>query len=407
MFKLVAVSFFLSSFFFIRTSSASGKVKPGIDVLAENPIIIKGKKIGIITNHTAFNSGMLSTADIISGIPGTTVVALYAPEHGFRGGKTGFIDDHKNGKTGIRVFSLHGKTRSPTDEMLNGIDILIFDIQDIGARSYTYISTMKNCMEAAARHEMPFVVLDRPNPLGGLLVDGPVLDMKFASFIGPGPVAYIHGMTAGELALFFNSELGINCNLKIVPMEGWRRDMRWKDTGLVWSPTSPHIPEPDTPLFYAATGILGELPLVNIGVGYTLPFKIVGAPWINAEDITARLNGKNLPGVYFQPFYFTPFYRHYKDKFCEGFRIIITDANSFRPVETGYHIIETLLKLYPEEFNLGKISKYCEGMFNQANGTDRILRMFKKNASAQEIIESYEKELEIFMKKRKKYLIYE
>jgi uncharacterized protein YbbC (DUF1343 family) len=266
---------------------------------------------------------------------------------------------------------------------------------------------MKNSMKEAAKHRIPFIVLDRPNPLGGELVDGPVLDMNFESFIGAGPVAYVHGMTVGELALFFNGELEMGCELTVVPMEGWKRSMRWQDTGLEWMPTSPHIPEPDTPLFYAATSMLGELPLVSVGVGYTLPFKVVGAPWIDAGKIAGRLNAKKLPGVHFQPFHFTPFYRHYKDEFCGGFRILVSDKKGFRPVSTGYHIIETLIDMYPEEFDTGKLSRYHESMFNQANGTDRILDMFRGKLPAADIIESCEGEIAAFKEKREKYLLYE
>lgn len=406
-FKTVFFTVLLSSLFYGCAAEEAGRIKPGIEVFAENPPdMLSGKKAGIITNHTALNSKMQSSADIICKIPGVEVAALFSPEHGIRGGEIGFIGDRQD-KKGLKIFSLHGETKSPTAEMLKNIDILIFDMQDIGVRSYTFISTMKNSMQAAAKNNIAFIVLDRPNPLGGKLIDGPVLDMKFSSFIGAGPVAYIHGMTAGELALFFNKELGINCDLTVIPMEGWKRDMRWQDTKLAWTPTSPHIPEADTPLFYAATSMLGELPFISVGVGYTLPFKIVGAPWIDSDDINGRLNGKQLPGVYFQPFHFTPFYSHYKEQFCKGFKIIITDEKAFRPVAAGYHIIETLIDMYPENFNLETLPKYNESMFNQSNGTDRILKMLKAKTAAQEIIESYKAGLADFAEKRKKYLLYD
>ena len=384
------------------------RVMTGIEVLeSRNPGFIKGRKIGIVTNKTTLDSRMRTTVEVLAAMKDTRVAAIYSPEHGFTGGRTGDVEDQSDSLTGIRIFSLHGKTRRPTGKMLEGIDMLVFDMQDIGVRSYTYASTMKNCMEEAARRSIPFVVLDRPNPLGGLLVDGPVLDMGFSSFIGPGPVAYVHGMTMGELAGYFNTELGINCKLTVVPMEGWKRWMRWQDTGLTWTPTSPNIPESDTPLFYATTGILGELPLVSIGVGYTLPFKIFGAPWIDPDRISKKLNSMKLPGVFFQPFYFTPRYHHFKDTFCGGSRIIITDENSFRPVETGYHVIGTLISMYPDNFDLSKISGYAEGMFNQANGTDLVLKMFREGKPAEEIVHGYQQGLESFMEQRKKYLLYE
>ncbi len=402
---LLVFLFIISSFSFIYSENI---VKTGLDVIKENPPdIIKGKNIGLITNYTAVDNEMRSALDVISSLKNVNIVAAYSPEHGFTGGKMGHIDNSEDKKRGIRIFSLHGNTKIPTKEMLKGVDLLIFDIQDIGVRSYTYISTMKNCMVVAAKNRIPFVVLDRPNPLGGIVVDGPVLDMSFASFIGAGPIAYVHGMTIGEIALFLNTELKIKCNLTVVPMVGWERRMDWQDTKLNWIPTSPHIPESDTPLFYATTGILGETPLVNIGVGYTLPFKIVGAPWIDAELITQKLNEKNLPGVSFHPFYFTPFYHHYNKDFCQGFKIIVTNKDVFMPVSTGYHIIETLIKLYPEDFKIGQLSNNIVKMFNQANGTDRVLKMLLNKDSAEMIIKSYEPKLTSFKEKRKKYLLYQ
>ena len=387
-------------------SGFSGNIKSGIDILAEKQYsIIKGKKVGLITNPTGIDTNLCSSIDVISHIPDVKLVAIFGPEHGLKGGKMGTIDE--DGKGDIKVFSLYGNTRRPTAEMLEGIDVLIFDIQDIGARSYTYISTMRYCMEEAAKNNIPFIVLDRPNPLGGLLVDGPVLDKRFESFVGSAPLAYIYGMTAGEVALFMNKELNINCNLTVIKMEGWKRDMLWEDTGLLWAPTSPHIPEPDTPFFYPVTGIVGELGIVNTGVGYTLPFKLVGAPWIDAEKITSYLNKKNLPGVYFHPFHFTPFYGIYKGEECNGFRIIIRDKKNYRPVETGYHIIEALLTLYPERFNFKIPAPKNIDMFDRANGTDTIRKQFQSGIKAEEIVKSYEPQLKEFIEKRKKYLLYE
>jgi len=387
-------------------SGFSGNIKPGIDILAEKQYsIIKGKKVGLITNPTGIDTNLCSSIDVISHIPDVKLVAIFGPEHGLKGGKMGTIDE--DGKGDIKVFSLYGNTRRPTAEMLEGIDVLIFDIQDIGARSYTYISTMRYCMEEAAKNNIPFIVLDRPNPLGGLLVDGPVLDKKFESFVGSAPLPYVHGMTAGEVALFMNKELNINCNLTVIKMEGWKRDMLWEDTGLLWTPTSPHIPEPDTPFFYPVTGIVGELGIVNTGVGYTLPFKLVGAPWIDAEKITSYLNKKNLPGVYFHPFHFTPFYGIYKGEECNGFRIIIRDKKNYRPVETGYHIIEALLTLYPEKFNFKIPAPGNIDMFDRVNGTDTIRKQFQSGIKAEEIVKSYQGELKEFIEKRKKYLLYE
>ncbi|MCX8081891.1 MAG: DUF1343 domain-containing protein [bacterium] len=378
-------------------------VKLGVDILSHT--LLQGKKVGLITNQTGMDSNLIPSVEIISRLPDVKLVALFGPEHGFKGGRMGIITGEGEEK-GIKVFSLYGATRRPTAEMLKGIDVLIFDIQDVGARSYTYISTMRYCMEEVAKNNIQFVVLDRPNPLGGLLVDGPVLDMNFESFVGSAPIPYVHGMTVGEIALFLNKELNINCNLTVIKMEGWKREMLWEDTGLIWIPTSPHIPEPDTPFFYPITGILGELGLVNVGVGYTLPFKLVGAPWIDAEKITSYLNNKKLSGVYFQTFHFTPFYGLYNGQECNGFRIIITDKRKYKPVEICYHIIEALLKLYPEKFNFSAASPSNIDMFDKVNGSDKIRKLVQRGAKAEEIVNSYQSSLKEFIEKRKKYLLY-
>ncbi|MCM8760203.1 MAG: DUF1343 domain-containing protein, partial [Candidatus Omnitrophica bacterium] len=233
---------FLLITFCTAGTNSDRPVRVGIDILAEQHTILKGKKVGLITNQTGLSSKFVSSTDINSQLPDVKLVALFGPEHGFKGGRMGTILEDGKEKD-IKVFSLYGNTRRPTPGMLKGIDMLIFDIQDIGARSYTYISTMRYCMEEAAKYDIEFLVLDRPNPLGGLLVDGPLLDKNFESFVGSAPIPYVHGMTIGEIALFINKELNINCKLTVIKMDGWKREMLWEDTGLPWTPTSPHIPE--------------------------------------------------------------------------------------------------------------------------------------------------------------------
>ena len=380
----------------------------GVEVLVEKRLdLIKGKKVGLITNRSGMDSRLNSSIDLIYGLPDVKLVALYAPEHGIRGGLMGEVENEIDRKTGIPVFSLYGKTRRPTRQMLKDVEVLLFDIQDIGSRSYTYITTLKYCMEEAAKERIPIIILDRPNPVNGLLIDGPVLNPEFESFIGAGPLAYLHGMTIGEVGRYWNEELQINCELEVVLMEGWSRSMSWRDTGLVWTPTSPHIPEMDTVWFYPVTGILGELSVASVGVGYTLPFKIVGAPWMDAEKVSEELNKRQIPGVYFQPFSFVPFYGKFKGEPCNGFRIIIQDETAFRPVATGYHIIDVLLKLYPGNFNfsLPEVRKRIAS-FDKANGTDKIRLMFEKGIPAEDIIRSYQAELNEFRGKRQRYLLY-
>lgn len=398
--------FNLIIFTFPQQNIKNPNLKLGIEVLAEkNFSILKDKNVGLITNITGVDSKLNSSIDIIASLPNVKLVALFGPEHGLKGGKMGAVEDSdlKN----LKIFSLYGKTRRPTEEMLKGIDILIFDIQDIGVRSYTYISTMKYCMEESAKSNIKFIVLDRPNPLGGNLVDGPVLDINFMSFVGCAPIPYVYGMTIGEIALFLNEELNIKCNLEVIKMENYKRNMLWEDTGLIWTPTSPHIPEPDTPFFYPITGIIGELGIVSVGVGYTLPFKIIGAPWINGEKVAEILNNKKLNGVYFQPFYFTPFYGLFKDQECNGFRIIIKDKRNYKPVEICYHILEVLFNLYPEKFDFKKLPPSKIDMFDKVNGTDSVRIKIQNNEPAEEIINFYRKSLNEFIEKRKKYLLYE
>jgi len=403
---LIAIAFTALSRLAVGDDTVRPCVKLGIEVLAEKEAgTLKGKKVGLITNPTGVDGRLRSTIDIIYSMPGTRLTALFAPEHGIRGGVMGYVKDERDEKTGLPVFTV--QSTGPAGESLNGLDILVFDMQDIGARSYTYITTMKKCMVSAAKHKIPFVVLDRPNPMGGLTVDGPVLDMQFQSDIGAGPLAYVHGMTVGEVAGFLNRELGINCDLKVIKMEGWKRSMLWEDTGLTWLPTSPHIPEPDTPFFYPITGIMGELSLVSVGVGYTLPFKIVGAPWMDAEKMSAVLNARNLPGVHFQPFHFKPFYGLYRDESCHGFRIIITDRRNYRPAATGYHIMDALMTTCPGKFNFSIPKPGNTAMFDKANGTDIIRKQFQSGMKAEEIIAAYQQALKEFIEKREKYLLYE
>ncbi len=382
----------------------------GCEVLVQEKLdLIKGKRVGLITNLTGVDSHLRYTVDVLASIPDVNLTTLFGPEHGIRGGEYAgdTVDSQVDSKTGIQIYSLYGKVSRPTKEMLKNVDVLLFEIQDIGSRSYTYISTMERCMESAKEHSVKFIVLDRPNPCTGLIVDGPVLDPAFKSGIGIGPIAYMHGMTIGELAMYFNKEFDINCDLEVVKMKGWKRDMTWKDTELFWIPTSPHIPEPDTPFYYPITGIFGETPLVNIGVGYTLPFKLVGAPWMDGEEVAKALNERNLSGVYFYPANFKPYYLHYKDEMCSGFQIIVTDTKDIKPVVVAYNIMEVLMKMYPENFNfeLEGVKKRIS-MFDKANGTDKIRKMLVEGASAKEIVESYQDDLNEFIKKREKYLLY-
>ena len=352
----------------------TSNIKLGVDVFfSENHVsLLKDKTIGIITNQTGVDSSLCSTVDrFFSQAKDYSIKALFSPEHGIEGKRKAGENIEDSSYKGIPVYSLHGKTRRPTKEMLSGIDVLIFDIQDIGSRSYTYASTLFYAIEEAKKNNIEMIVLDRPNPINGVMVDGPMLDEKFRSFLGYVNIAYCHGMTIGELAKFFNEEYSIGCKLTVIPMKGWKRSMSFKDTGLHWVPTSPNIPEGDTPWFYPSTGIMGELKILNIGIGFTLPFKILGAPWLDGNAFSEKLNSQNMPGVKFIPFNFRPHYGLYKEEDCSGVKIIITDNEKYRPVATQYLILGMLKSLYPkiviEKMEASKVGKE---LFDKVNGTD-------------------------------------
>jgi len=389
-------------------------VKTGIDVLVEtNFASLAGKRVGLITNPTGVSNTLISTVDIFARTKQFKLVALFGPEHGVRGDVAagGHVDSYIDSATGIPVYSLYGKTQKPTPEMLKGVDVLVYDIQDIGSRSYTYINTMAVAMEAAAENNIDFVVLDRPNPLTGNRIEGNILDKKYKSFVGMFPIPYVYGMTCGELATLLNAEgwlsTGKACKLTVITMKGWNRSMWWEDTGLEWVPTSPHIPNSATALFYAATGILGELDGVSIGVGYTLPFQLIGAPWIDASRFAQALNAKKIAGVYFRPISYRPFYAVMQGKQVNGVQIYILDRKKVNLVNIQLHIIQVMNELYPAKsiFALSDASR--NDMFDKVMGTDAVRLALEKKTPVEEIVSQWNKDIESFKLIRKKYLLYE
>ena len=391
----------------------AANISLGVDLFFNEGIVheLKGKRIGLVTNHTGVNSQMQSTIDLfLEHASLLKLVALFSPEHGLHGHAYAYEDvEEKKGPNGIPVYNLHGKTRRPTAQMLKGIDVLIYDIQDIGCRSYTYTTTLYYVMEEAAKLKIPVIVLDRPNPINGLIVDGPMLQKNWRSYIGYINIPYCHGMTIGELACFFNDTYKIGCSLKIIRMKGWKRSMNFADTGLIWIPTSPYIPESDTPHFFASTGLLGELSLVNIGIGYTMPFKLVGAPWIHAREFAEKLNEQKLPGVHFLPFHYRPFYGIHQGKDCQGVMITITNSKSYRPVSTQYMILGILKNLYPKQIlaRLDTIEPSKKDLFCKACGNDAMLNMLRdEKYVAWKLILFQKEEREQFLIERKKFLLY-
>ncbi len=390
-----------------------GKVELGIDRFFKEggASALKGKKVALLINHTSRDGDLRSTEELfLQHQDGYEIVALFSPEHGLSGlfHAEEQVADMKSHK-GLHCYSLFGKHRRPTPAMLKGVDVVICDLQDIGVRSYTYASTLFYVMEEAAKHGIEVIVLDRPNPLGGLLIDGPMLEEPYRSFIGYVNVPYCHGLTIGELARLFNGEYHVKCKLKVVKMKGWERSMTFEETKLPWIPTSPNIPEPDSPLFYASTGILGVLNFVNIGGGINLPYKIVGATWIDGEEFALKLNEQKLPGVTFAPFHYRPFFGAMKGKDCHGVKIIIRDRSVYRPLMVQYMLIGVLKSLYPKRFdemvkNLKKVEKE---LFCKANGNGFMLDLLGKELYvAWPLIGYQENERQKYLIVRSKYMLY-
>ena len=395
-------------------NSLSAQVKPGIEVLRDERFkALEGKRVGLITNPTGVDRNLKSTADILYEAPNVKLVALYGPEHGIRGDVTagGSVDDATDPQTGLPVYSLYGKNKKPSPEILQGIDVLVYDIQDIGCRSYTYISTLGLAMEAAAENGIEFLVLDRPNPLGGEKFEGsPNIEPNLISFVGQFPITYVHGFTAGELAGFLNNEgllkNGIHCNLKVIKMKGWKRKMNFKATGLPWVISSPHIPRSETAYFYAISGILGELYSFNIGVGYTLPFELFAAEWIDAEKLAARLNSLNIPGAAFRPIHYKPYYGAQKDVYLHGVQTYITDVDKIPLTLIQFYVLQECHRLHPEK----NVFDMCEpsrlNMFDKVCGTSQIREAFSQNFTVESIKGIWNRDVDIFREKAKKYFLY-
>jgi uncharacterized protein YbbC (DUF1343 family) len=394
----------------VRPLLGERAVRTGLEILIKSDFEpLRGKRVGLITNPTGVDSKLRATIDILHRAQNLKLVALYGPEHGVRGDAAAgaSVANAKDPTTGLPAFSLYGKTRKPTAEMLRGVDVLVFDIQDIGARSYTYISTLGLCMEAAAENGIPFVVLDRPNPCGGDRVEGNIPAPAFRSFVSKYPIPYTHGLTVGELAQMIAGEGwlpgGKTCDLTVVPMEGWRRTMTWDETRLPWVPTSPHIPHPNTSLYYVATGIVGEQPTLNIGVGYTLPFELAGAPGLSAQRFAEELNRRKLNGVFFRPIFFKPFYAAYQGQVCGGVQIYFTDPRVAPLARINFELMDAARRLNP------KLQFFPPGraeMFDKICGTDQVRKMFQAGKSASEIWSAWNADSERFREKRKPYLLY-
>jgi uncharacterized protein YbbC (DUF1343 family)/CubicO group peptidase (beta-lactamase class C family) len=370
----------------------------GVDVLARRSFReLRDKRVGLVTNHTGRSKSGVSTIDLLFGAPGVELVALFSPEHGIRGAVDAEVSDSKDEKTGLPIFSLYGKSRRPTAESLSGVEVLVYDIQDIGTRYYTYISTLGLLLEAAKENHIPVVVLDRPNPINGLAVAGPVRDADFASFIAHHALPVRHGMTVGELARLFNAERSIGADLTVIPCEGWRRADTYDRSGLEWVNPSPNMRSLTEALLYPGVGLL-EASNLATGRGTDTPFERLGAPWIDDRAFARALNELNLPGVRFVPVRFTPTERQYKGLECKGVQVTITDWSTFEPVDLGVSIAVTLRGLYPRQWEPNGFLK----MLADRDAYEALLAGGDLNA----IRSTWDGELADFLKVRAKYLIY-
>lgn len=392
--------------------NASEKTLTGLDQVNEFQHFFQGKRIGIITNHTAYNSKGEHISDIFLAMPDVQVTAFFGPEHGIRGKADAGekIDDQTDPISDIPIYSLYGKTRKPNEEMLANVDVLVFDIQDVGARFYTYIYTMAYGMQAAAEQGKQFVVLDRPNPISGNKVEGNILLPEFATFVGLYPIPVVHGMTVGELATMFNKEnwLGdqLQADLTIIPMKNWQRSQWYDESGLKFIKPSPNIPDLTSAIVYPGICLL-EGTNLSEGRGTSQPFQIFGAPWIDGDAFTSALNELRLPGVTFNDTIFTPVsipgaskYPKHQDKRCEGAFIQVDDRESFSPYLTGIHIVNTVHQMYPDSL------KWHIKHFDRLCGSNVIREGIISGGSVNALVNDWQASLVTFLGIREKYLLY-
>ncbi len=389
------------------------KVRPGIEVLICNRSgILKGANVGAVVHPASVLPDLRHTADVLREAGEFRLVSLFGPQHGARGEKqdnmveSGFYRDPD---TGVPVYSLYGETRRPTEEMMHDIDVLVFDLQDVGTRVYTFIHTMAYCMEACAAFRKKMIVLDRPNPINGGIVEGNLLLPQFRSFVGLYPIPMRHGMTAGELALLFNSEFDLHCDLTVIPMEGWGRDEWFDQTGLPWVQPSPNLPTLDSVAVYPGM-VLFEGTLSSEGRGTTRPFELVGAPFIRSSQFADHCNRLGLPGVRFRPSYFEPTFNKYAGEICGGVQVHITDRNRFEPYLTGIAAVAAMQSLYPDHFKWREPPyeyEFEKRPIEILCGCREIPDMIESGASPDRIRESWQNDIIAFKNLRRPYLLYE
>ncbi|HHV13723.1 MAG TPA: DUF1343 domain-containing protein [Clostridiales bacterium] len=380
-----------------------GKVKPGIENHGAWSTFLEGKRVGLITNPTGVDSRLNSTIDILR--KEVKLVKLFSPEHGVRGdiqaGET--VGYYVDGKTELPVYSLYGKNKKPSRELLADLDVLAVDLQDVGSRLYTYLYTMSYCMQACAEYGVTFLVFDRPNPIGGEAVEGNLIREGFTSFVGLHPIPYRYGLTIGETACFFQKEFDIPCDLKVIPMLGWTRQMYYEDTGLFWIMPSPNMPTVDTAVVYNGTCIF-EGTNLSEGRGTTKPFELVGAPWLDPDCLAQRMNERGLEGILFRPVYFTPTFSKHANVLCKGVQLHVTDRRSFRSVKTGLYLLEEVKRLSGKQFSyMEPYSPKGKPMIDYNTGSDYVRT---HDFAADNLYKEWQLEEEEFKKRKIQYHLY-
>ena len=386
------------------------RVRTGLEQLLARPGDLRGTRIGLIANPTTVSSDLVHGALLLKDSRAFRLVALFGPEHGIWADAQDLVevDDSRDRRTGLPVHSLYGRTRVPTREMLEGLDALVYDVQDVGSRYYTFIYTMLHALEACAAHGRRLVVLDRPNPIGGRTVDGNVLDPQFRSFVGLHPLATRHGMTAGELALMFRGELGLDVDLRVVPMKGWRRAMSFEDTGLPWVLPSPNMPTVDTAYVYPGACLV-EGTNLSEGRGTTRPFELVGAPWLDPWRLTADLDKERIPGVVFRPTFFTPTFHKHAEQVCGGVQVHVTDRRRFPAFLAYLLLIAHARRQDPKHFAWREPPyeyEYVRPPIDILCGTDQVRRTIEKGEPLRRFLPAWKRDLAEFQKRRRRYLLY-
>jgi uncharacterized protein YbbC (DUF1343 family) len=393
-------------------ASARRTVALGIDrLLGPDRRLVQGRRVGVVCNPASIDGAFRHTADRLLEEPDVTVAALFGPQHGFRSDlQDNMIETPhaQDARRRVPIYSLYSETREPTADMLRGIDVMVVDLQDVGTRVYTYIYTMANCLRAAARHAIPVVVCDRPNPIGGEEVEGNLLETPYASFVGQFPMPLRHGMTIGELGRLFNDAFGIGASLDVVPLEGWTRSMYHDQTGLPWIIPSPNIPTLDSASVYPGT-VLFEGTGLSEGRGTTRPFELIGAPWIDGERLAEAMNARGLPGVYFRPAFFEPTFQKHARQTCGGCQLHVLDRKAFRPVRSAVELMAEFRRQDPARFPWREPPyeyEHDKQPIDILYGSDRLRATLDAGTDVAGLVASWAPDEEAFRRTRDRYLLY-